>query len=358
MSAPSTHPPVSGPDERDGRDRRKKGAWWRPLFLVAFIGLAVHVLLPQLADVEASVKILRELRWWALALAVAAQGASYWGSGYLLRELAALGGDRLSAGEGVRITLAANSVGLVAGGQVGDVAATYRWARVLGVSAAGALLASSLPNLFNTAALAGAGALGLVELIALHRLTPAEAGGFVLSLGLLCSVAVAVAWAVRHRERGARLAARLEAAWARLRRRAPDPERAAAAVTRLAGSWDALRGRGWKGPLLGSAVNVSFDALTLYLLFVAASHPLSPGVLLAGYGLPILLGKISILPGGIGVVEGTMTALFTSLGVETSTVILVVLAYRGLSFWIPTLIGFPLVLHFHHRAREAPDAAS
>ena len=31
-----------------------------------------------------------------------------------------------------------------------------------------------------------------------------------------------------------------------------------------------------------------FDMLTLYFLFVAAGHPVSPGVLLAGYGLPLI----------------------------------------------------------------------
>jgi phosphatidylglycerol lysyltransferase len=47
---------------------------------------------------------------------------------------------------------------------------------------------------------------------------------------------------------------------------------------------------------------------------------------------------------GIGVVEGVMPLVFISLGVSHSVAILVTLAYRGLSFWLPLLVGF-ILLH-------------
>ena len=64
-----------------------------------------------------------------------------------------------------------------------------------------------------------------------------------------------------------------------------------------------LSGR-WRGPLLGDMLNVGFDILTLYMLFFAAHYTASPGLVLAGYGLPLFAGKLSVLPGGLGVVEG------------------------------------------------------
>ena len=42
--------------------------------------------------------------------------------------------------------------------------------------------------------------------------------------------------------------------------------------------------------------------LTLYLIFFAAGYPVSPAILLTGYGLPLLLGKAPLLPGGVGIV--------------------------------------------------------
>lgn len=84
--------------------------------------------------------------------------------------------------------------------------------------------------------------------------------------------------------------------------------------------------------------------LTLYFLFIAAGHPVSPGVLLTGYGIPLLIGRLAFfIPGGIGVVESTMVALYDNLGVPDPVSVVVVLAYRILSFWLPFLLGFPMI---------------
>ena len=107
---------------------------------------------------------------------------------------------------------------------------------------------------------------------------------------------------------------------------------------------------GWRGPLLGAALNVAFDMLTLYFLFIAARNRVSLGVLLTGYGLPLLMGKMAfMIPGGVGVIESTMAALYTGLGVPKSVAVVVVLAYRILSFWLPLLVGFPLILIMQSR---------
>ena len=96
--------------------------------------------------------------------------------------------------------------------------------------------------------------------------------------------------------------------------------------------------------------------LTLYALFIAAGHPVSLGVLLTGYGLPLLLGKISFLPGGVGIVEATMAALYGGLGVPSGVTVVVILIYRLLSFWLPLLLGFPIMLYLQHTIKNTgPD---
>jgi uncharacterized protein (TIRG00374 family) len=57
------------------------------------------------------------------------------------------------------------------------------------------------------------------------------------------------------------------------------------------------------------------------------------------------MGKISFLPGGLGIVEGTMTALYGGLGVPATVTVVVVIAYRLISFWIPTVLGFPIAAY-------------
>ncbi len=81
----------------------------------------------------------------------------------------------------------------------------------------------------------------------------------------------------------------------------------------------------------------------LFTLFLAFHQNVSLGVLVAGYAMGMLFLIVSITPQGIGVVEGVMTLVFTSLAVPPAQSTVVSLTFRGLSFWLPLLIGFVLL---------------
>jgi uncharacterized protein (TIRG00374 family) len=51
------------------------------------------------------------------------------------------------------------------------------------------------------------------------------------------------------------------------------------------------------------------------------------------------LGNLLPLPGGLGGVEGGMIGAFAAFGVDFDLSVLVVLSYRGISFWLPTVPG-------------------
>jgi uncharacterized membrane protein YbhN (UPF0104 family) len=329
----------------------------RYLPLLLLLGLAVHLILPQIATLEQSVQVIKGMALWAVALAVVAQVLSYAGSGFLLQAIVAVVGQRLSVLRSILITMAASSIGLVAGGPVGNAAATYRWTRASGISREGAVLAGWLPSLFNNGALMVIGVFGLLHLLVVHELSTLQAIGFGLTLLVLSLIVGVILWGVHHRPQLAALAVRAASRWAALRRRPYDPATTEAATGRLFSAWDTLRTGGWRGPALGAALNIVFDMLTLYLLFVAAGHAVSPGILLVGYGLPLLLGKMSFLPGGVGIVEGTMAALYDGLGVPNGVTVVVILTYRVLSFWLPTLLGFPLVPYLQRASSSSHDEA-
>jgi uncharacterized membrane protein YbhN (UPF0104 family) len=324
--------------------------WLRRLLTLLLVGLAVHLLLPQIATLEHSLQVIKGMTWWAVGLAAGAQVLSYLGSGVLLQAIAAMTGDRLSVVRGTLITVASYSVGLVVGGMVGSGAATYRWVHGSGVSAEGALLAGWLPPLVYDGALLFVSVFGLLYLLVVHELTTLQALSFGLILLLLSLLAAAIVWGTRHRPQLTNMATRLAGRWAALRRRPYDPAPTQASVGRLFNAWDRMGAGSWRGPALGAAFNTVFDMLTLYLIFIAAGHPVSPAVLLAGYGLPLLLGKAPLLPGGVGIVESTMAALYTGLGVPNAVAVVVILIYRFFSFWLPSLVGFPLVPYLQHAA--------
>lgn len=79
---------------------------------------------------------------------------------------------------------------------------------------------------------------------------------------------------------------------------------------------------------------------SIYALFQAYHNPIDFAPLMAGYAIGILFWNISPVPQGIGLVEGVMALAYTSLGVKGMTATVVVLAFRGLNFWLPMLMGF------------------
>ncbi len=82
---------------------------------------------------------------------------------------------------------------------------------------------------------------------------------------------------------------------------------------------------------------------SLYVLFVAFHQVVAVGSLVAGFAMGILFWNVSITPQGIGAVEGAMTMVYTSLGVPAASATVVALAFRGLTFWLPVVVGFLLL---------------
>jgi phosphatidylglycerol lysyltransferase len=94
------------------------------------------------------------------------------------------------------------------------------------------------------------------------------------------------------------------------------------------------------------------DLASLYVLFLAFQYPITFGPLVAAYSTAILFLIVSPTPMGVGVVEGVTPLVLISLGVPAAVSAVVVLAFRGLSFWLPLLIGFVLL----HRLKSFSPA--
>jgi len=92
------------------------------------------------------------------------------------------------------------------------------------------------------------------------------------------------------------------------------------------------------GAILGAFAYWGFDIAVLGFSFKAFGQDLTVAVLIMGYFLGTL-GSLLPLPGGIGGVEGGMIGAFAAFGVPAGRAVVGVLAYRAISFWIPTLPG-------------------
>lgn len=314
---------------------------WRYLPILIMLGLAAYLLLPQIATLQHSWSVVQSMTWWAVALATVAQVLSYLGGGFMLHAILDNDQQKLSMWKGALITMAAFSVGLVAGGWVGSAAATYGWIHRENHDENSAALAGTLPTLLNNAVLVGVSLIGIVYLLLVHDLNKLQLIEFGVILLVLGLTSAGVVVALRFPKTATQLAVWLAGRWAALRRKPFTPENTIASVRQFVVAWDSLSKGRWKRPMLGAIANIGFDMLTLYFLFVAAGHNVSLGILFAGYGLPLILGKMAfLLPGGVGVIEGSMVALYDSLQVPNAVSVVVILGYRLFSFWLPTLLGF------------------
>ncbi len=314
---------------------------WRYLPILIILGLAAYLLLPQITTLENSWSVVQSMTWWAVALAAVSQVLSYLGSGFMLHAILDNNQQKLSIWKGALIAMAAFSVGLVAGGWVGSAAATYSWIHQENHNENTAALAGILPGLLNNAVLVAVSLIGTLYLIVVHNLSNLQLIEFSVVLLILGLTAGGGVVALRFPETGTRLAVWLASRWAALRRKPFTPENTIASVKQLVVAWESLGKGRWKRPLFGAIANIVFDMLTLYFLFVAAGHNVSLGILFAGYGLPLILGKMAfLLPGGVGVIEGGMVALYDSLQVPNPVCVVVILGYRLFEFWLPTLLGF------------------
>ena len=70
-----------------------------------------------------------------------------------------------------------------------------------------------------------------------------------------------------------------------------------------------------------------------------------------------MLGNLLPLPGGVGGVEGGMIGAFVAFGEPAGVAVVAVLAYRLVSFWLPTVVGGPAYLALRRALAPGPGGS-
>ena len=324
------------------------------------MGLAIYFFLPRFAAMGRALPVISNLKIQFVALSIAAQLLSYAGSGYLLRSVVRLASKPISILDGALLTAGANSVGTLGGGVIGTAGMAYLWLRRRGVNAGAAGLGGWLPIFLNNTVLAIVSLIGLIVVIHLKKSSRLIVAGFAGVFLILGGALTLLIVCLLYKEKLTSLAISLARFFGRVRHRPPAVEKIQAAVGYVAEGWRRLLQGGWRRPAVGAILNTGFDMLTLGFLFWSAGYRIGVTVLVAGYGIPQLLGKLTVILGGVGVVEAGMVGLYTVLGAAKPSTVVVVLAYRLLSFWIPTLFGLALIPYLERSTAmpgKAHDAA-
>ncbi len=313
-------------------------AWPVAKYLIG-LGLAVLVF-DQLADekgeLAAATIALGQLHWVWIPLAVAAETASLLAYAILQQRLLRAGRVDVALGPMAAITLAANSItnSLPAGPVIATVFSfrQFRWRgadeAVAGWSVAATFVVASV----MLAALAAIGALVAGAEGASLDLVGVIVAVLLLALGLGAVFVQkgALAWTV--------------SALVRLCRRLTGRPRGevAAHIDRIILRLTVVRlsPRQLAGVLCWGGTNWTLDCGCLIIAFLAVGAAVPWKGLLLAYGAGQLAANLPITPGGLGVVEGSLTiAIVAYGGLEASTVVAVLL-YRIISFWLPLPVGW------------------
>jgi hypothetical protein len=75
------------------------------------------------------------------------------------------------------------------------------------------------------------------------------------------------------------------------------------------------------------------------VMFVAFQIPISIGTVIAGFSIAFLFLIVSPTPSGLGFVEGALTLALSSMYIPLGTAVVLTVAYRAFTFWLPLVIG-------------------
>ena len=129
-------------------------------------------------------------------------------------------------------------------------------------------------------------------------------------------------------------------------------------------SYDGIK-NGIKGPitLYASGLSILFwliEAISIYFILLAFGIEVIEFITdIPTYTTSIMLGILSFLPMGIGVVEGTLTSFFTIHGIDLSIAITIVIVIRLFTRWYSVSFGFiALKLSGGLNSQESNDSKS
>ena len=121
----------------------------------------------------------------------------------------------------------------------------------------------------------------------------------------------------------------------------------------------AVLGRNWWQAVVLTAGRLGFDYGCLLTALRATGASPRPSLVLLAYSAVGILALLPVTPGGLGIVEASLSGLLILAGVRPGYAVLATLAYRIASYWLPLLAGLPAYLLFRHRyGRPTPGRAT
>ena len=307
----------------------------RTVQVIAALFLINYVVLPNLAGLGKALHELRRVNGALLLLGLGLELGAFWAYAKLTQ--AALTPSHISTPSLSRIQLATKAVtNVVPGGSAAGSALGYRLLVLAGVDAAGAGFALATAGLGSAVVLNLVLWSTLLVSIPLSGVNPLYVSVALAGVFVLGAFGVVVLLLVRGAERADTIVKAIARRFSFV-----DAGVVSSVIRRLGGRIRLLaanRATLWR--LVGWAiVNWVFDAASLWVFLRAFGESVRPDSLLVSFCVANVLAAIPITPGGLGVIDFSLTTMLTFFGVPATANALGVQSYRLAAYWLPIPIG-------------------
>jgi uncharacterized protein (TIRG00374 family) len=317
----------------------------RWIVIAGLLGIAVLVFVVTRGDLEQLRRTARGTDPVLLLIPVLATVGSYLTMARSYQGIAAAAGHEIGFVDMLRITVVANTANylLSAGGLSGFALRMYLFIR-RGIPAGSAVLISLVQTLLTNLVLLLFVVGGFVVLFLSHDLVGRE---LVLSTVLLVGFSALILFATllifrrELRRRTLFAATRLiDRGWRRfLPHRKPSRLKLLRFQRNLNAGLDFLLERPHE--MLAPTIYIVLDwvctLLVLWGAFVAIGHPVRMSYVIAGFAIGMFFSIVSLVPAGLGILEGSMAAVFASLDVPLERAVVAVLIFRAAYYLLPLL---------------------
>ncbi len=301
-------------------------------------------------DWRQAVDILRHARWEWVTVALGLTALSYiclsteFAAASRIFDITLHTRDLLVIGF---ITIALNN--LVSAGGAAGYSVRLILMRRRGQTTSDILAATLLYSYLNMLAVLVLLPLGLSHLLLSHLLSRRAEIGLGIALALTCLTLAAVSAFVFHEPARKALLGVVTSLGRRVVRRDLRSSFNGLNLALTRGS-STLRHHPFRLVQLLGLVTVDWTSCVLAIgcCFEALGSSLSIGVLVTGFAIGVVAGLISMVPGGLGVQDGSMTGIYVLLGVPLEQAVLASVLFRVVYYMIPfvvSLVFYRAVLH-------------
>ena len=332
----------------------------RKLFLVVVLFLGIAVVVLSFGELETILFTLQKAHLGYFLLAILIQMAWLLTTGRMYKSVYRLLGLDESILALSRIAAAANFINIVAPtAGMGGVALFAAEARRRGHPAGRVTVAAALFLSLDHAAFLFVLALGLIVLARRNDLDASEISASLFMLGIAVSYAFILYLGYRSEKKLGDLLAKMVRFINRivrpfLKREYLSENRAREFAHEVAEGFSGLTGRPaiLVRPILWGILDKILLMSILVCAFLSFEVPFSTGTIIAGFSIAYLFLVVSPTPSGIGIVEGLMPVALSSLNVNWSQAVVITIAYRTVTFWVPFGLGAWAFRSLHSAGEE------